>query len=198
MAAEAAAPAAIMDEYLPGGHVAMQTARIEACDDAARLGMRVPKGVLTAEVDRALGDGSHADGVAMYDGTREGYTGDHTDAPSNYAEGRDARKFCEDVVSEVFKARAAFPGNGSLITGLALGEESGEAQRALLHIWEGKGGESDLYLECVQTAAMALRLALEWQDRRKWAGNVKCTCGYDNRPCQVYGHVLPKRHTPRG
>lgn len=61
---------------------------------------------------------------------------------------------------------------GSLVTALALAEEAGEAIKALNHILEGKGGEAELYLECVQTAAMALRLATELEDRSTWAGNV--------------------------
>ncbi len=81
-------------------------------------------------------------------------------------------RFVIDVLAEVTKARKAFPNQDSVITGLALGEEAGETQRALLHIWEGKGGEADLYGEAVQTAAMALRVALEKTDRVTWAGNV--------------------------
>lgn len=88
----------------------------------------------------------------------------------------DEMKFIQAVVAEVDRARALFPDSNSLISGLALGEESSEAQRALLHIYEGKGGESNLYLECVQTAAMALRLALESADRAGWKGN-KHGCG---------------------
>lgn len=85
--------------------------------------------------------------------------------------------FVFSVLAEVKKARAKFGEQPSTITGLALGEESGEAQRALLHIYEGKGGEDPLYLECFQTAAMALRLATEWKDRQGWPGNAKRGCG---------------------
>lgn len=152
-----------------------------------------------AEVSRALGDGSFADAKRMYcepadvslaeayypDGRPAGidlvddratYTGDHMEAPVIDPKKRafiDGHKFLENVWDEVVKARAKFPGNGSLVTGLALGEEAGEAQRALLHIHEGKSAEQPLYEECVQTAAMALRLALESEDRTEWLGNVR-------------------------
>lgn len=80
------------------------------------------------------------------------------------------------VASEVRRARLKFPEQASQITGLALAEESGEAVKALLHTLEGKGNEQQLYSECVQTAAMALRLAMENQDRQSWPGN-KRGCG---------------------
>lgn len=142
-----------------------------------------------AEVDRATGNGSFADAKRMYNepadvslagidlvDDRAAYTGDHMEAPTTDPNKRafiDGHKFLEDVWDEVKRARAKFPNQDSKITGLALGEESGEAQRALLHIYEGKSGEDPLYLECVQTAAMALRLALESTDRTEWKGNVR-------------------------
>lgn len=130
-----------------------------------------------AEVDRALGDGSHIDAKRLYAepadvSLAEAYwpEGLPPGVPVTLGRGTDGQ-FLADVFAEVTKARAKFPNNGSLITGLALGEESGEAQRALLHIYEGKSAEGPLYLECVQTAAMALRLALESADRVNWLGN---------------------------
>lgn len=83
------------------------------------------------------------------------------------------QRFIRDVLAELAKVRAGkFAIQPSTITGLALGEESGEAQRALLHIYEGKSGEDPLWLECVQTATMAIRLATESADRVDWPGNV--------------------------
>lgn len=97
--------------------------------------------------------------------------------------------FLKDVLAEFTRARGLFPEQRSEITGLALGEECGEAQRALLHIYEGKGGEADLYKECVRTAAMTMRLALERADRKGWKGNiVGCpTCQNKTRltPCPI-------------
>lgn len=132
------------------------------------------------EVDRALGDGSHADAKRLYAGPMDTALDPERDA---------AQRFVDDVLAEVAKARAKFGGQPSETTGLALSEEVGEvnlavalnarsgaAIRKLLHIKEGKSGEDDLYLECVQTAAMALRLATERTDRTDWPGN-KRGCG---------------------
>lgn len=61
--------------------------------------------------------------------------------------------FLADVQREVESARAKFPGNGYMY--LALAEEVGEVAKALLERDDG------LYAECVQVAAMAMRLAEE-------------------------------------
>lgn len=158
-----------------------------------------PQAPHAAELDRALGDAPRAAVKGMYDGgsimgevalsedyyhggqptgidlvdDRKTYTGDHMEVRSPAHALDPDRRFLADVAREVASARTAFPGNGSLITGLALGEESGEAQRALLHIHEGKGAEDGVWLECVQTAAMALRLATESRDRTEWKGNLR-------------------------
>lgn len=119
--------------------------------------------------DAAIADEYWPEGrPAFYSGPRERSVAEQLDIE---------RAFISDVIREVKQARAKFPDQRSEISGLALGEESGEAQRALLHIYEGKGGEAELYLECVQTAAMALRLASESTDRATWKGNAKRGCG---------------------
>jgi len=139
-----------------------------------------------AEAARAVGDTTYAEAKRMY-AAQAVARGEPANQDPHYT-GR-AREFLTKVyaetdvdfvlrvLAEVTKARAKFGEQPSTITGLALGEESGEAQRALLHIYEGKGGEDPLYLECYQTAAMALRLATESADRVQWAGNRKRGCG---------------------
>lgn len=128
-----------------------------------------------------MGDAPRAAVKGMYDGAA--CVGDVVLAEDYYHEGHPpmspaaeldpVRRFLADVANEVENARKKFPNNGSVVQGLALGEESGEAQRALLHIMEGKSGEDPLWLECVQTAAMAVRLATESTDRTEWLGNVR-------------------------
>lgn len=136
------------------------------------------------EAARAVGDLPYVAANALYkDSTRgpDGLTAAESEGTS------DTEKFLRDVAAEVAKARAKFGGQSSEMTGLALAEEINEVHLAvalgarqpikkILHIKEGKSGEDDLYLECVQVAAMALRLALESDDRREWAGN-KRGCG---------------------
>lgn len=148
---------------------------------------------VTAEVVRAVGDGPYTgvrpDDVAYitHNGGTECdpyYTGRARDALATGYKDPSAAEFVLDVLAEVFRARAKFGGQSSELTGLALAEELSEVHLAvalgacqaikrLLHIKEGKSGEDDLYTECVQVAAMALRLALESDDRREWPGNVK-------------------------
>lgn len=138
------------------------------------------------EAARAVGDTTFAAAKEMYrrEATERGepaqadpyYTGRAKEFLTKVYDPRDV-DFVLRVLAEVTKARAKFGGQPSEITGLALSEESGEAQRALLHIYEGKSGEEPLYLECYQTAAMALRLATETADRAQWAGNRKRGCG---------------------
>lgn len=132
---------------------------------------------VAAEVARAVGDVPFRASKDMYDASQRGADPTLTDEEvkrfaDTLQKANPDVSFLLGVLAEVRKARAKFPDNGSLVTGLALGEESGEAQRALLHIYEGKSAEEPLYLECVQTAAMALRLALEGDDRAEWKGNV--------------------------
>lgn len=61
--------------------------------------------------------------------------------------------FLREVEEEVARARAKFPGNAHQYAALA--EEVGEVARALLE------GSDNLREECVQVAAMAMRLAEE-------------------------------------
>lgn len=63
-------------------------------------------------------------------------------------------EFLADVAIEVARARAKFPGCEGLHAALA--EEAGEVATALMD-----KPRSEIYKEAVQTAAMALRIALE-------------------------------------
>lgn len=68
-------------------------------------------------------------------------------------------QFLSDVRHELGRAREKFPGNEHQAA--ALTEESGEVLKALLqHTHEG-GEAGEVYNECVQTAAMAVRVAVE-------------------------------------
>ncbi len=69
-------------------------------------------------------------------------------------------RFLADVLTEVNRARAKFPGNKHLLA--ALMEEVGELANALLEEEYGEGVSSaDVYREAVQVAAMAMRIADE-------------------------------------
>ncbi len=64
------------------------------------------------------------------------------------------QRFIQEVVAELGRARAKFPSPDGLMC--ALTEETGEVAKALLdEPWE------NVRAECVQVAAMALRVALE-------------------------------------
>jgi hypothetical protein len=74
----------------------------------------------------------------------------------------DVIHFFQAVRAEHYNACIAFP--SSYAVGCALTEETGEAIQALMQRRIGMGfgdSTSDLYRECVQVAAMAMRLALE-------------------------------------
>lgn len=64
------------------------------------------------------------------------------------------RLFVQSLVDEAARARRKFPGNNHLL--IALGEEYGETVKACLD-----ESTPEVYVEAVQTAAMALRLATE-------------------------------------
>lgn len=152
---------------------------------------------VAAESARAVGDTSYAAAKEMYrrDAEHRGepaeqdpyYTGRAVEFLTKVYDRHDV-DFVLRVLAEVTKARAKFGAQSSEVNGLALGEELGEVALAvalgatqpikkLLHIKEGKAGDDDLYLECVQTAGMAMRLATENADRANWPGNVKRGCG---------------------
>ena len=64
-----------------------------------------------------------------------------------------------DIEAELARARAKFPGNA--MTFHALAEEQGELAQALLNLAHGKGTHGAIYVEAVQVAAMAIRVATE-------------------------------------
>lgn len=67
--------------------------------------------------------------------------------------------FFADVLAELTRARTKFPENKHNLA--ALIEESGEVANALLSVDYELGTDADVWNECVQTAAMALRVAVE-------------------------------------
>ena len=70
-------------------------------------------------------------------------------------------QFLASVHKEFQTSTARFPQPNHTLAKLA--EESGEVARAFVRIKEGRGGIShaDAQAECIQVAAMAMRLALE-------------------------------------
>jgi hypothetical protein len=79
--------------------------------------------------------------------------------------------FWRDVISELQRARAKFPGGEAIGTCLALGEEYGELARDVLQQrFESTKyrGYAELRAEAVQVAVMAIRVALD--------------CGLDTAP----------------
>jgi hypothetical protein len=71
--------------------------------------------------------------------------------------------FLNQVRAEANRARNLFPNQSMEMVALALAEESGEAVKATLDVYfgNGKATPADLVKECIQTAAMAMRLALD-------------------------------------
>ena len=68
-------------------------------------------------------------------------------------------KFLHDVECELGRARIKFPDNNHMLA--ALSEEAGEVANALLEKDYGNGTDEDVWNECVQAAAMCLRVATE-------------------------------------
>ena len=69
-------------------------------------------------------------------------------------------QFIQDVIAEIARARAKFPGNSIML--VALMEEVGELAQAALHIREDKHNEwGRVHEEAVQVAVMAMRMATE-------------------------------------
>lgn len=67
--------------------------------------------------------------------------------------------FLDAVQAEVIRARNLFPTNKHMLAVMA--EEAGEVCKAMLDRDNGTAADADVYEECVQTAAMCLRLAVE-------------------------------------
>lgn len=63
------------------------------------------------------------------------------------------------ILAEVLRARELFPGNQYMLA--ALSEEAGEVARALLDHARGHKTALEVFVECVQVAAMAIRVAVE-------------------------------------
>lgn len=70
--------------------------------------------------------------------------------------------FLNDVRKELKLAQEKFPGNNLMLP--ALFEETGEVSKALIDHQLGNASSDEVYIECIQTAVMALRVALEGDD----------------------------------
>jgi len=68
-------------------------------------------------------------------------------------------RFINDVKIELQRARNKFPSNRRVLT--ALTEEVGELSQAMLDRCNGKQIDTEVWMEAVQVAAMALRVATE-------------------------------------
>lgn len=67
-------------------------------------------------------------------------------------------RFIADVVSEFVRTSGLYPTNEDHVA--ALSEEAGEVAKAMIDHRRGKATEADIWTECVQTANMALHVAL--------------------------------------
>lgn len=76
--------------------------------------------------------------------------------------------FLQDVMKELTRARAKFPGN--TLQMMALSEEVGELAQALIDHRMGKQTARDVYAEAVQVAAMAVRVAVDGDNSTAYLG----------------------------
>lgn len=67
--------------------------------------------------------------------------------------------FLKRVRNEVLRAKGLSPTNKHQLA--AFNEEAGEVSKAFLEHYYGKDSADNLQIECVQAAAMAMRLVLE-------------------------------------
>lgn len=96
-------------------------------------------------------------------------------------------KFLDDLKKEYRRATEKFPGGNKLDA--ALMEEVGELAKALLHIQEKGASPADVYMEAVQVATVAMRIAVQGSPEHGYAG-MKCGfLGCDQvtvgRPCAL-------------
>jgi hypothetical protein len=75
--------------------------------------------------------------------------------------------FLDAVAREFYGAKRKFPSNRFNVA--ALGEETGELNKALLDAEFGKEHPSNIYTEAVQTASMAMRIALDGSQEFSYA-----------------------------
>lgn len=82
----------------------------------------------------------------------------------------DVSKFLQDVRAEATRAISLFPTSRHQLS--ALTEEAGEVAKAMNEFEEGKNdiGPKDIYKECVQAAAMCLRLAVHGDSTFRFRG----------------------------
>ncbi len=77
--------------------------------------------------------------------------------------------FLNHVAAEVDRAREKFPTNKHKLA--AMMEEAGEVVKAMLdHEYEKDVSEQDIYKECVQAAAMCLRVAIDADPEYRYHG----------------------------
>lgn len=77
-------------------------------------------------------------------------------------------RFLIDVIEETHRARKLFPTNEHQLA--AFSEEAGEVAKAFIDHSRGDGTAEELYTECVQAAAMALRLAIDGDQSFPYGG----------------------------
>jgi hypothetical protein len=78
---------------------------------------------------------------------------------SNERVAQRCRSLLDLVADEVARSRVLFPDNAT--NHAALAEEAGEVARALLDLERGRCDRAQLVTECIQLAAMAMRVAIE-------------------------------------
>ena len=84
--------------------------------------------------------------------------------------------FIRCLRSEIKKARRKYPTNEDVLP--ALMEESGEAAQALLHHKQRMDTNDRVFAEAVQTAATAMRLAVEGDANFPYRFDWRCVSAY--------------------
>lgn len=77
-------------------------------------------------------------------------------------------RFVTCMIEELRRAREKFPNTANKT--LAAMEEAGEAAKAVHDYYHGGTDTANIWKECVQAAAMFLRVAVEGDDSAEWRG----------------------------
>lgn len=97
--------------------------------------------------------------------------------------------FLKAVANELLSARKKFPATKAVLA--AFGEESGEVFKSMLGYDYGKVPAYEVWMECVQAAAMACRIAVEGDPNHKYLPPTR-----ENYPNDIDLYFSYLRHAP--